>query len=416
MDADEGSMIGKDISNYGKEPEGIKASLYTSISASGTETGDKGEPQISPRRRRRSDPPSKAFPDDEIEEIFEKNTKMGPNELADNVNFIVDDGEDSFINEQGCKELESTFDNDENRDNDVADAELGEDGTEEETGVDDEMRLTEPVTESVNAIADEREQEMVSFRVISADASKEDNLNREMNTPASEILNDLLKHDEEKDNNECLRSDHNLSPVPLPKAPSPDRFYFDIHKDAYKEINSKLAEHLGMVAYVEKWEQIITKRVQTAYSFYCKDRSSLNHYAKKLDSLIEEDLRNKEKNRPVKEKQLDKLDRNQAKFDSAQETHDNAGQSLLMLIEEVTLRAWRDAFPLLRKSIQFEGDYAAINQKHMVHLERSLDMLDIISQKESIPLEGRLVDLEKSYPENFYTGSKMKYKSEEEYD
>ncbi len=416
MNADEGSMIGKDVSNYGKEPEGIKASLFTSISSSKTAVSlDKVEPQTSPRRRR-SDPPSKAFPDDEIEEIFEKNTKMGPNELADNVNFIVDDGEDSFINEQGCKELESTFDNDENRDNDVADAELGEDGLEGETGADIEKRLTEPVNESVNAIADEREQEMVSLGVISADTSKEDNLNREMNTPASEILNDLLKHDEEKDNNECLRSDHNLSPVPLPKAPSPDRFYFDIHKDAYKEINSKLAEHLGMVAYVEKWEQIITKRVQTAYSFYCKDRSSLNHYAKKLDSLIEEDLRNKEKNRPVKEKQLDKLDRNQAKFDSAQETHDNAGQSLLMLIEEVTLRAWRDAFPLLRKSIKFEGDYAAINQKHMVHLERSLDMLDIIGQKESILFEGRLVDLEKSYPETFYTGSKMKYEAEEEYD
>ena len=57
-------------------------------------------------------------------------------------------------------------------------------------------------------------------------------------------------------------------------------------------------------------------------------------------------------------------------------------------MEEVTLRSWRDAFPLLRKSIQFEGDFAAINQKHMAQLDRSLDLLDIIGQKESISLEG----------------------------
>lgn len=412
-------MIDKDVSHYAKEPEGVRASLYASIAASETASiaaRDKIESQTTPRRRERSDPPSKAFPDDEIDAIFEKNPRhsmtgkaqMESDELGADINFIVDDGEDSFTNEQECKEIKSPHSNDENGDNDTTDEKSNTDGTENETNADNEQtRLSEPVSD--NTIADEQEEEMVSFRAISADMSSEDGPNKNRHTPS--------KVDDEKDLNRVL-TDHDVSVetmvtpripqsrfIPTSRAPLPDRFYFDIHKDAYKEINAKLADHSDLVAYVEKWEQIVTKRVQSAYAYYCKDRISLNHYAKKLDSLIEEDLKNKERNKPVKRGQMDKLERNQVKFESAEETHDSAGESLLMLIEELTLRSWRDAYPLLRKSIQFEGDFAAINQIHMSCLDRSLDLLDVIGQKESISMEGRLEDLEKLDPKYIYTGS-----------
>ncbi len=419
IDTTEYPDTGLTRSNYAKEPEGIRASLYTSISASDAASvvaRDEDKSQNTPKRRERADPPSKAFPDDEIDAIFEKNpcramngkTQMIPNELADNVNFIVDDGEDSFINEGECKENKSVIEKYENEEKDTANDsqmnERNEDLTAEEVYADNATTiLNEPVINTTST--DEREHYMISFR---------DYLNRDVTTSSSETSNlDLIKA-----RVETATRDGAVTNVTQPtlqsQAPQPHRFYFDIHKDAYKEIHSKLAEHSDIVAYVEKWEHIVTKRVQSAYAYYCKDRVSLNHYAKKLDLLIEEDLRNKEKNRPIKGKQIDKLERNQDKFASAQETHDNAGDSLLMLIEEVTLRSWRDAFPLLRKSIQFEGDVSAINQKHMAHLDRSLDLLDIIGQKESIPLEGRLEDLEKLDPENIYTGANARSVEEEE--
>ncbi len=422
LDAEEGSMIGRDVSKYAKEPEGIRASLYTSLCASDAASvvaRDEDKSQNTPKSRERADPPSKAFPDDEIDAIFEKypcremscKTQMEPNESAGNVNFIVDDGEDSFINESEYKENKSVNEEYENEEKDTANDSQMNDRNEnlkaEEVYADNTTTiLNEPVINTTSA--DEREHFMISFH---------DNLNRDVNTPSSETSNlDHIKASIETASRDGAATNV-TKPTPQSQAPQPDRFYFDIHKDAYKEIHAKLAEHSYIVAYVEKWEQIVTNRVQSAYTYYCKDRVSLNHYARKLDLLIEEDLRNKEKNRPIKGKQIDKLERNRDKFDSALETHDNAGESLLMLIEEVTLRSWRDAFPLLRKSIQFESDVSAINQKHMVHLGRSLDMLDIIGQKESIAMEGRLEDLEKLDPEKIFTGAKAEsFEEEEEFD
>lgn len=412
-------MILKDLSTFAKEPEGIRASLYTSMAASETASvvaRDTVESQNTPRRRERSDPPSRAFPDDEIDAIFEKNprnvmhaqTQMEPRELGDNVNFIVDDGEDSFMNEhENEHECEAI---DDSKEDEVGnrDDQLNENNTVETINADKKTMISEPVQNKMVS-SDEQEQEMVSFRLISANTLTDDTSSRDVNTPSREIPSSNEKKSYE-------RIKHDSTPTPQSKSPPLDRFYFDIHKGAYKETLSKLTEHSDIVAYVEKWESTITKRVQSDYAFYCKDRTSLNHYAKKLDSLIEEDMKAKEKNRPVKGKQMDKLERNQVKFESAQETHDNAGESLLLLMEEVTLRSWRDAFPLLRKSIQFEGDFAAINQKHMAHLDRSLDLLDIIGQKESISLVGRLEDFEKLDPRKFYTGSKEKYDDEHDDD
>lgn len=409
-------MILRDLSTAAKEPEGIRASLYTSMAASETASvvaRDTVESQNTPRRRERSDPPSKAFPDDEIDAIFEKNsrhvmhaqTQMEPSELGDNVNFIVDDGEDSFMNEHDCQA------NDDIKEDEVENRydQLSENNTVETSNADNKTTMISDSVQDKVVSSDKQEQEMVSFRLISANTSTDDTSNRDVNTPSREILSS-----NEKEPYEQIK--HDLTPAPQSKSPSLDRFYFDIHKEAYKETLSKLTEHSDIVEYVEKWESTIKKRVQSDYASYCKDRTSLNHYAKKLDSLIEEDLKAKEKNKPVKGKQIDKLERNQVKFESAQEIHDKAGESLLLLMEEVTLRSWRDAFPLLRKSIQYEGDFAAINQKHMAHLDRSLDLLDIIGQKESISPVGRLEEIEKFDPRKFYSGSKVLYDEEHDDD
>ena len=112
------------------------------------------------------------------------------------------------------------------------------------------------------------------------------------------------------------------------------------------------------------------------------------------------------KNRPMKPKQKEKLDRNQVKLTGSRETHDGAGESLLMLMDEVIIRSWRDAFPLLKRSIFFENDFAAIQHEHMTKLSGSMEALDIIGEKEHISMDGRMELFRDMNPEDMYTGSR----------
>ncbi|KAL7534305.1 hypothetical protein ACHAXR_009194, partial [Thalassiosira sp. AJA248-18] len=171
---------------------------------------------------------------------------------------------------------------------------------------------------------------------------------------------------------------------------------------------SKLNEHSDLVQYVEEWEQTILTRVQSRYFEYVKHRTSLNHYNKKVEAMIQEEEKLREKNKPMKPKQQEKFERNQQKLTGARETHDCAGESLIMLMDEVILRSWRDAFPLLKKSISFEVEYAAIQQRHMVDLVGSLELLEVIGNEESISDDGRLEMFQKMNPEDVYTGARDK--------
>jgi len=200
------------------------------------------------------------------------------------------------------------------------------------------------------------------------------------------------------------------SPKPGHTSPQPEPFdsYFDVHKAHYKEMKSKLDEHSHLVVYVKTWMETVSMRVQGRYIRYGKHRNGLNHYTSKVNSLRHEQEKLKEKNKTMKPKQIDKLERNKAKLMEASETHDETGESLLMLMEEVTLRSWRDAFPLLKKSIMFECDFATITHLHMAKLSKSLELLDTIADKESIATNGRLEKIRSKDPENIYTGSRFR--------
>lgn len=165
-------------------------------------------------------------------------------------------------------------------------------------------------------------------------------------------------------------------------------------------------EHSHIVQYAEDWEQIVNKCVQSRYVEYSKIRSSLCHYEKKVDSLLVDIEKLKQKNRQVHAKQIEKLERNQVKLEGTRKTHDKNGELLLMFMDEVVLRSWRDAFPLLRKSIEFEVAFAAVNQEHMVKLDAPLRLLEIIGSRESVEREGQLATFESCNPEDIYTGPK----------
>lgn len=184
-------------------------------------------------------------------------------------------------------------------------------------------------------------------------------------------------------------------PTPAPSCPAAPlttggQSYFDVHRAEYRDVTAKLEGHFQLVQYAADWLETASTRVQSRYYEYGKHRTSLNHYAAKVDALLGEQEKLRLKDRPMKPKQMEKLDRNRVKLTGARETHDDAGEALLMLMDEVVRRSWRDAFPLLRGSISFEREFAAIAHGHMGRLSESLEVLDRVGEAESIATKGRL--------------------------
>jgi len=449
LEPDEGSRIAQQLSKNlpTQEPEGVKASKMMSVNAStdsylatisdGIEDviGEKGTGKDPPsansiasgdsiagakyERIESTDPPS-AFPDDETELSVEKNpnwenddsaNSMAVGDMGGSLNIIVDDDEDSFIGNVS-QEKETVFENNK-KDNKEFANDFDEGKLVKEIVVfEEESKGKEIVSKNV----DEEEPEQNPSFIANAEP-KHGSVSNDEYSRSSESAPDDEKKGRDDTDYLNISNDGELvvikgspeaksQPAPPSNSFTIDCSYFDVHKAEYKEMNSKLDEHFCLVEYVEEWMETVSTRVQSRYFEYGKHRSSLNHYASKVDSLLNEEEKLKEKNKPMKPKQIEKLERNQVKLTGARETHDNAGESLLMLMDEVILRSWRDAFPLLKKSISFECDFANITHKHMAKLGRSLELLDIIGDKESISMDGRLVALRNMNPEDIYTGSR----------
>jgi hypothetical protein len=389
------------------EPEGLKASSQMSVYTPGRAPGRAG---IDP-------PPDEEISEDSIEipydfpprdPSFEEIARYSDNAVGGCVNVIVNDDDDSLTGDKKYEGDElmprSETKNDKRSDETVADEPfyvVKDIKTGAEHVIEGAIYGNEEVMTTGDGGAD---QEKAPFPVNSADV------------PDIQVLNS--NSDEMNQKDEYLNIGNNgalvvlKSPPPKPQPSSQSKLvlaylsYHDVRKDVFKDTKTKLDEHSHLVNYVEDWEQIVDKCVESRYVEYSKIRSGLCHYEKKVDSLLADIEKLKQKNRPVSAKQIDKMERNQIKLDGTRKTHDKNGESLLMFLDEVVRRSWRDALPLLRKSIKFEVEFAAVNQEHMVKLGAPLKLLEIIGTKNSVKTDGRLASFEKGNLEDIYTGVK----------
>lgn len=393
-----------------------------------------------------TDPPSRRmFPDDETEVSVESNhhknedgSSKAANTMEGSINVVIVDNDDDSFTDGRCSTGEKN-DSKEivvNEEDEVKES-VAEEAMDKlkgfvtalEHGVEGAIHGVKGIVKTDVEImkkkdVDKDEFEHVPFSVVSHPEPESGNRKSDEDTLSIETNSD--EDSKGRDDKEYLNisndgelvvmkgsPERSYQPAEPPSKPlTVECSYFDIHKAAYKETNSKLKEHSKLVEYVVDWDHIVTKRVSTKYAEYAKMRNNLNHYTRKVDSLLAEEEKLRERQRQMKPKQIEKLERNQDKLTGARETHDSAGESLLTLMEEVILRSWRDAFPLLKKSIMFEGDFAAIYQKHMAELGQSLEILDVIGEKEKVSMDGRLEVLENMNPEDIDSGSLFKYSAE----
>jgi len=371
----------------GREPDGAKTASAISITSPGVRRSEKlgndavgRDPQPSTRsvasgdsvaQTEGTDSPSRGdFPDPDMEDHGKSAVSMVVS--SDGMNIIVDDGDDTFVGAGDAANVSCKT--------------AGEMETlrEEDSGmVDDKDQdgrgLPSHHNESASVSGDEGTRS--SYSASDDEGGKKEYLN---------ISND-------GDLVVVTSPARMKSPALMPASPCPPSLsttggpsYYDVYRAEYHDVTAKLEGHFQLVQYAADWLETVTTRVQSRYYEYGKHRTSLNHYAAKVDALLGEQEKLRQKDRPMKPKQVDKLERNRVKLTGARETHDDAGEALLMLMDEVVRRSWRDAFPLLRGSIVFESEFAAITHGHLTRLGESLEVLDRVGQAESIATEGRL--------------------------
>jgi len=348
-----------------------------------------------------SDPPSDSeFPNDEQPEDEVKNND---NFQSEGVNVMMgvidDDDDDSFshevIDDDDSFVNENTPTVDETKSDTAKDSEGGEDAknepakrgavdpdgeveTQEEDASNVELNEIDNVNEPELAAAEDKKESKVEV------IHKEEEKLRDV-----ELAEKVEPSAPELDETEKLTSFAELKKAT----------YFDVHKQVYKETNSYLKKHSKLVEYAEDWEKTVTTRVQSMHVEYQKLRKGLNHYIGKVDALEAEKKKTEEKHREMAPKRLEKLERNRTKLMGTRKSHDVAGVDLIILIDEIVNRSWRDAYPLLQKTVAFETDFSTKQAKIYGGLSYAATMLDHTSKKESISSSHRLLQLKNSPPD-----------------
>jgi hypothetical protein len=185
------------------------------------------------------------------------------------------------------------------------------------------------------------------------------------------------------------------------------RTYLELHKQQY-DLVLKQAQSFdsSVVQYAQEWLEVISVRVSSNVVQFKELSESLQHYITKVEKLKAHQKSNNIKPSP-------KLERNEIKLRGVREAHDNMGENLYKLMEEVTMRAWKDLLPLLMKSIQLDL-FQAQEERRVIwdDLEKVLEALEAISAQYGVTVEGRLKRLKKDHIDVLYTGTHSSHRTQ----
>ena len=112
-----------------------------------------------------------------------------------------------------------------------------------------------------------------------------------------------------------------------------------------------------MLEYVKHWDQVVTSRVCAELRYVKKLQSNWLSYEMKVESLKASVAKKQIKNKPV-DKESSKVARNETKLRRTRKEYNNNVIRNTVLIEEITLRAFRDLIPLLMKLLEYDAEVA----------------------------------------------------------
>ena len=185
------------------------------------------------------------------------------------------------------------------------------------------------------------------------------------------------------------------------------RTYLELHKQQYDLVlSSAKTFDERVLQYAEEWLEVISARVSSNVIQFKELSDSLEHYNTKVEKL-------KGKEKPNAASPSPKLERNETKLRGTRESHDTMGENLYKLMEEVTVRAWKDLLPLLMQSIQMDLTQAEEERRVIWNdLQTVLEALEAISAQYGVTMEGRLQRLKKDHIDVLYTGTHSSHRTQ----
>lgn len=207
----------------------------------------------------------------------------------------------------------------------------------------------------------------------------------------------------------------------------------DVYLSAFQlgEDHAKLFK-TSIIDYVTEWYEIVTSRVKARTIEFTRLKANLLHYQKKVQGLDEstEKARRQAENTASKQpaptdtslrgmfnsmamtrsdstrnKLETQLDRNCLKLDGAREVFTMYGQSLILLIDEVVNRAWRDVLPVLLRSINLDMHQSKSIASIYAASETLASELELLGMEHAVYFQGRLKEVKELHPEEIYTGT-----------
>ena len=207
----------------------------------------------------------------------------------------------------------------------------------------------------------------------------------------------------------------------------------DVYLSAFQlgEDHAKLFK-TSIIDYVAEWYEIVTSRVKARTIEFTRLKANLLHYQKKVQGLDESTEKARRQAESTASKQLAptdtslrgmfnsmamtrsdstrnkleaQLDRNRLKLEGAREVFTMYGQSLILLIDEVVNRAWRDVLPVLLRSINLDMHQSKSVASIYAASEALASELELLGMENAVYFQGRLKEVKELHPEEIYTGT-----------
>jgi len=156
-----------------------------------------------------------------------------------------------------------------------------------------------------------------------------------------------------------------------------------VHTDRYLEF---------IIEYTEEWHTISSRKVAASLKKADKLRKGLDHYEAKVNRINFDKDRAATKGGTSSDAYngyCKKLERNEEKMKVAKAAYDSANQESTALIEEVTVKGWKDLFPALMKLTQSDASLASDEHTLLKNLNAISKSLASIKATHNLIPEGR---------------------------
>jgi hypothetical protein len=149
----------------------------------------------------------------------------------------------------------------------------------------------------------------------------------------------------------------------------------------------------NVIDYAIEWEKIVTTRVDEGLKKNNVLHARLNHYQNKIEVLRKKVNAGESKGKETPTKLSVKLTRNEDKTKQAWKLHEESASNLCNLIDEITTGGWKDLYPLVTETLQWELGRATREYDVYGKLsEVEKDMASTFDEKAFVPVVEQLAE------------------------